>query len=226
MLANVDAMSTTASHPLLHHAGSRTEAVHRTLLVCGIVSSVLYVAMNVIAGLSWQGYSFASQSISELSAIDAPSRSIWVPLGFAYGALLIAFGVGVWLSADQNRRLRVAAAMLIAIGVLGLFWPPMHLRGTVASLTDTLHIAFAIITTILIMLAIAFGAGALGQRFRMYSYASLAALVLAGLLSFADAPRLAANEPTPWLGVLERINLAIYLAWVAALGFLLLRKRA
>jgi len=52
-------------------------------LTCGIVASLLYVAMNVFVPLQWRGYSFASQVISELSAIDAPTRSLWVPLGIA-----------------------------------------------------------------------------------------------------------------------------------------------
>ena len=33
---------------------------------------------------------------------------------------------------------------MVAHGILGLFWPPMHLRGSEPTLTDTLHIVFAI----------------------------------------------------------------------------------
>lgn len=44
----------------------------KALLVCGIVSSLLYLAMNVFVAMQWEGYSSASQTISELSAIGAP----------------------------------------------------------------------------------------------------------------------------------------------------------
>ena len=72
----------------------------RTLsLVCGILSSLVYVANNVICAIVWKGYSSFSQTISELSAIGAPSRSTWLPLGLAYAMLLVAFGIGVWQSA-------------------------------------------------------------------------------------------------------------------------------
>lgn len=54
------------------------------LLVSGILSSLVYVAANVVAGLRWEGYSFASQAISELSAIGAPSRFVWLALGIPY----------------------------------------------------------------------------------------------------------------------------------------------
>jgi len=64
----------------------------------------------------WKDYRSMDQTISELSAIDAPSRSTWIPIGFLYAALLIAFGVGVWKCAREHRRLRVAAALLVAMG--------------------------------------------------------------------------------------------------------------
>ena len=52
--------------------------LRKTLLVCGILSSLLYVAMTVLVAMQWEGYSSASQTISELSAIGAPTRSLWL----------------------------------------------------------------------------------------------------------------------------------------------------
>jgi hypothetical protein len=43
------------------------------LLVCGILASLLYVVMTLLVGMLWEGYSAASQTISELSAIGAPA---------------------------------------------------------------------------------------------------------------------------------------------------------
>jgi membrane protease YdiL (CAAX protease family) len=204
---------------------ARPEMIRKALLVCGVLSSLVYVAANVVAGLSWDGYSFADQTISELSALGAPSRSIWMVFGVAYAILLVGFGVGVWRSARDKRNVRVAAAMLITIAVIGTVWPPMHLRGAVSTLTDTLHVVWAAVTSLLIMLAIAFGSGARGRSFRIFSLASIVLMLVFGGLSFAMGPDLGANRPTPWLGVLERINLGIYLAWVAVLGAVLMRRR-
>ena len=53
----------------------------KSLLVCGVLSSLLYVAMTVLVAMQWEGYSSASQTISELSAIGAPTRSLWVGAG-------------------------------------------------------------------------------------------------------------------------------------------------
>jgi hypothetical protein len=33
-----------------------------------------------------------------------------------------------------------------------------------------------------------------------------------------EATRLAAHQPTPWLGIAERINIGAYLLWVMALA--------
>ena len=41
----------------------------RSLLVCGIMSSLLYVGMNVVVAMRWEGYSSASQTVSQLSAV-------------------------------------------------------------------------------------------------------------------------------------------------------------
>jgi hypothetical protein len=201
----------------------------KLLLICGIVSSLLYVAMNVFVPMQWEGYSSASQTVSELSAIGAPTRTLWVPLGIAYTLLVAVFGWGVWASARQNRSLRVAGGLLVAYGVIGLAWPPMHLREVLAAgggtFTDTMHIVFAIVTVLLMLLAMGFGAAAFGNRFRLYSIATMVILFACGALTVPDAANIQANLPTPWVGVWERINIGVFLLWVIVLATTLLSAR-
>ena len=104
----------------------------RISLLCGIASSLLYVAMNAFVPMLWEGYSSASQTVSELSAIGAPTRSTWVPLGIVYSLLAAAFGWGVLQSAGQIRTLRVVGWLIVANALLGLAWPPMHQREVLA----------------------------------------------------------------------------------------------
>ena len=194
------------------------------LLVCGILSSLLYAAMLVVVPLRWEAYSSASQTVSELSAIGAPTRSLWVSLGILYTMLALAFGCGVWLSPGRRPALRVAGGALIVQSLIGLFWPPMHLRGAEQTLTDTMHVAFAMVWLLLMLLAMGFGAAALGKRFRLYSVATLAVFVAFGALTIPDGARIAANLPTPWVGVWERINIVAALLWVVVLAAALLRR--
>ena len=163
-----------------------------------------------------------SQSVSELSAIGAPSRPLWVALDIVYDVLVIAFGVAVWKSADRSRPLRIVGVLLVAQGLVGFVWPPMHQRGEGFTLTDTMHIAVTIVTVILMLLTIGFGAAALGKRFRLYSIATILVHVVFGILIGMDGPRIAANLPTPWAGLTERINIGIYMLWVAVLALVLL----
>lgn len=195
-------------------------------LVCGIAASVLYIAMNIFIPMQWEGYSFASQAVSELSAIGAPTRPVWVKWGLVYSALILVFGWGVWASAAGNRRLRIAGGLMAASGINGLLWPPMHLRGTEFTLTDTLHIVFTVVALVLMFLEIGFGAAALDRRFRRYSIATLVIFVVCGALPFVYAPAMAANLPTPWLGVLERINIAAFMLWLIVFAVELLRAPA
>lgn len=199
--------------------------VRKALLVCGILSALLYALMNVFVPMLYEGYSVASQTVSELSAIGAPTRMLWVVLGVLYTLLFAAFGWGVWKSAGPSRTLRIVGGVMVLSGILGLFWPPMHQRGTEFTLTDTLHIAWTMIWGLLTLLAMGFGAAALGRRFRIYSIATMVVLLACGFMTSVDAPKIQANLPTPWVGVWERINIAAFLVWLAALAVTLLRRQ-
>ena len=203
----------------------------KILLICGILSSLLYVALNIIVPMQWPAYNSASQTVSELSAIGAPTRMLWIWLCFPYTLLVIAFAWGVWKSGGRNRHLRVAGCLMIAYGALGVIWPfaPMHLRETLAAggktFSDTVHIALGVVTEVLYLLALGFAASALGKRFRIYSISTFIVLLTFGVLTFLDAPGIATNQPTPLIGVWERINIGVFLLWVVVLAIRLWRVR-
>jgi hypothetical protein len=197
----------------------------RGLLPCGVIAPLMYVAMTLLVGLLWEGYSNASQTVSELSAIDAPTRPLWIPLGMAYSALTLGFGWAVRISAGTNRPLRIVGALIIAQAVVAVTWPPMHQRAVLAAggktLTDSLHIAWTVATVLILLTAIGFGAAAFGRRFRLYSIATIVLLAVFGALAGMDAPRLEADLPTPWIGVWERLNIIASMAWLMVLAVLM-----
>ena len=93
------------------------------------------------------------------------------------------------------------------------------------SLANTLHIIGTGVTVFLILLIIGFGATADGKWFRIYSYATILVLIVAGAWAGLDGPRIAANLPTPWMGVKERINIYGYMLWLLVLALVLLRAK-
>src|SRR5215217_5792714 len=204
----------------------------KVLLGCGILSSLLYVAANILGSRRWRDYSLTSQTVSELSAIGAPSRSVVVPLITAHGGLVIPFGLGVWESAARKRALRVTGALLVGLGASDLPAPlfPMHRREALGrgegSRTDTMHIVVTSVNSLLIMLAIGFGSTAFGRRFRRYSIATILVLAVTGGLTATQASRVEANQPTPWAGVTERTSIGGYLLWQVVLAVALMRLRA
>jgi hypothetical protein len=209
----------------------RAETLRDTLLVGGVASSLLYAAMNLIVPMQWPTYSSASQTVSELSAIGAPTRPLWVVLGVVYTLLVMAFGWGVRMAAaHDDQRLRITGSLIVIYGALGIVWPfaPMHLREVVAAgggtISDTLHIVLAAATNIVYLLALGFGAAALGRVFRLYSVATFVVLVTFGILTFRDAPRVGLDQPTPLIGVWERVLIGAFLAWVVALAIALLAR--
>jgi hypothetical protein len=206
------------------------EAKRELWLACGIASSLLYAAMNLIGSWQWPGYSSASRVVSELSAVGAPSRPLWVVLGLFYTLLAIAFGWGVVTSAGDNKRLRIAGVLLVVYGALGVLSPftPMHQREVLAAsgatVSDTLHLVMATAIVVLFLAAVAFAAGAVGKTFRAYSVTTLILLVAFAIPIFREAPRVNANLPTPFIGVWERLDIAAFLVWVGVLALALLGR--
>jgi len=210
---------------------SRHASLAKAMLICGILSSLFYFALNIFVPMQWPAYDSASQTVSELSAVDAPTRQLWGWLCTLYTFLIIAFSWGVWRSAGSNRRLRIAGGLMIAYGALGIIWPfaPMHLRETLAAggstFSDAVHLALGAVTEILYLFALGFAAGAFGKTFRIYSIATFLILLIFGTLTFMDAPGVSKNLPTPLIGVWERINIGVFLIWIIVLAIILLRKK-
>jgi hypothetical membrane protein len=197
------------------------------LLLCGILSPLLYAVADGLAGFKWESYSFRDQTISELGAIGAPSRPLFsVLLIFVY-LLLTAFGIGVWRSSSNRRAVQVAGGLLVALGVMALTvgqFVPMHLRGTEQGLTGALHLVEGGIAVLMIMSAIGFAATDLGRRFRLYSIVTIVVILTFGAWSGIDAPRVAQGLPTPWIGVKERIFWYAYQLWFIVLALTMLRQ--
>lgn len=220
-LRGIQRLSTAGTKP-----GASLERWRKPMLTCGILAGVLYIAMTLCVGMLWDGYSAANQTISELSAIGAPTRPLWITLATTYTGLMMVFGWIVWRAAP-NRPSRVVGALLFTQALFGVFWPPMHMRAVLAAgggtLTDTLHIVWTIVTSVFFMSALGFGAVSFGKRFRLYSLATMAVVFACGMWTGTYAPAIQADLPTPWAGVWERIDTNAFMLWIGVLAAVILR---
>lgn len=207
------------------HEHIRNSDLHKILFICGIGSSFLYPLTDIIAGTLYKGYSFNEQAVSELFAIGAPTAGLVVPLFTVCSLLLIAFGWGVWLSASNSRLLRLLAIMIWANGldslVLWIFFP-MHMRGVSPTFTDTMHIVLSI--NPFVLFSIVLGAIYYRNWFRYYSIGTILLLVITAIMAFSFTPLVVTNQPTPGLGINERVAQYTHQLWHAVLAFTLLRN--
>ena len=203
------------------------------LLSCGVLSSALYIGTDILAAALYRGYSFADQQVSEISAIGAPTRPLWVAMTCLWLLLVTAFAAGVRRSAGSRRSLRITGILLVAFALVGTFWAlaaPMNPRGTAGAsgwaLTDVMHVVLAPVQLLVMLSFIAFGSAAFGRGFRFYSLGTVVAMLAFGAWAGTRVSAIAAGQPTPWFGLVERVSVYAPMLWVLVFAIVLLRAPA
>lgn len=198
----------------------------RVLLTCGIAGAVIYPLSDIFASTRYPGFSYRDQAVSELFAIGAPTSGLVVPLFSISSALLFLFAIGIWMSADGRRSMRLAAVMMALNAADALvLWNffPMHMRGSEPGFTDMMHGLLAIDPFLLA--AVILAAVAVRGWFRVYTVATLVFTTLLAMLGFSFVSAVIANQPTPWMGAVERAAQYATNLWYAMLAIVLLRGR-
>lgn len=228
-------MSTTIERAPQHvrhdaKAGTTRITARQALLACGLVYAVLSPIVNdAIAATLYDGYSRMDQAVSELSATGAPTHTFLAATGPVFNLLLIAFGLGIWQSAQGKRSLRIAGALVVAQGAMDFLWifAPMSQREVLAASgrtsADTLHLVLAAATGLLVAAYVATTAVGFGWVFRAYSAVTIATALVFGILS-GQTDKIEAGDPTPYMGLLERIGMGAWLVWIAVLAVILWRR--
>jgi glycerol-3-phosphate acyltransferase PlsY len=195
--------------------------LRKVLLACGPLSALVYIGWHELAALQWEGYSRISNAISELHLTGARSRWMLDPWqGLVYNALVIAFGIGVRRSAHASRALRAIGGLQILSGAIFPLWLLFGEASLVA------HLVLVVVGILTWLGSMGLGAAAFGRGFRLYSLISLAAVVTFNALAIAYAPEVDAGEPTPWIGLYERIAFGAYFLWLSVLAVALWRRQS
>ena len=207
----------------------QTNHIMRTkvLLLFGLLYSIIYVITDITASMMWESYSYTSQGVSELSAIGSPTRTFILVFFTICNLLMVAFGIGVWKTDIRNKKLRLTGILLFGFGIAGLvtiYFFPVSLRGEALTLRDIMHIIITMIGVVSILLSIVLGAMSLSKQFRLYSIVTILILMVCAVLGFSYAPLIDANQPTPGLGIIERINIYGTLLWISILSIVLFQK--
>ena len=207
-----------------HHIG--LNRLQKILLICGILSSILYIGTDIIASMFlYPGYSYTSQQVSELSAIGAPTKTLWSNMGLIYDILLVAFAIGILSVSKKKTSLKITAILILVFVLDTTLWKyaPMHPRGTVSVSTDIAHIVLAAVEVLTMVLFMSFGAIALGRRFRIFSGITIFLTLAAGAFVGTTVNAIAAGQPTPWMGLVERVSVYSPMIWLVVFALVMLQ---
>jgi hypothetical protein len=204
----------------------------RLLLACGTVAPALALVTDLVACARWSEYRPINQSLSQLSAIGAPTRQLVTGLDLARDGLLAAFAAGVGKSARGDRALGAAGGLLLANAATEAFatafvprdfsQPTWSARNTANTLVMGASVACS-------LGAMGMGARALPGWFRRFSAGvPLSYLALAVLGVLLPARRAAAppatGEASATTGAQERTMAYSFQLWVAVLAVTLARR--
>ena len=197
--------------------------MRKLLLLCGILTPLVYVFTVSLGGILTPGYSHIAQAVSDLIAAEAPAKSLLDPLFAIYNLLMFAFAIGLFLRMRADSKPRqivgtVGALVLAAEGIFGLvtlFFPEdAGGVGAQISATGSMHIIFASLSSLTTMLAILlvglwFRSSPRWQRYAIYSFISLLVVFVAGGMAAASI----ANR-SPFGGLAERTTIGGFMQWV------------
>jgi hypothetical protein len=189
--------------------------LQKVLLTSGLLAPLLYFGTDRLVGRLIPSYSFSAQSMSDVSAIGSPQRSLAVLLSVVACVFMTAFGVSLWLVSDQVLLLRAVSVLIIGNAIFGLiailFFPTQYgVRPNFVS--AGVLIMFA--SVLCFILAIVFGAIASKGWFRIFSLAIPATYILFAILRFATAKNFSTGEAVSLIGAQERTMSYTYLLWV------------
>jgi Protein of unknown function (DUF998) len=140
---------------------------------------------------------------------------------------MIAFWIGVWRAAPNNRALRITTVLMLGFTALGLLAFPFPMRTDEVLGANTIHtIIWGVITPQLMLAGIGVSSSAFGKVFRWYALLTLVALVASSVLAGSLAGQVNAGGTAPWFGIPERAIQGVWLQWVAVLAIVLVRARS
>ena len=192
----------------------------------GVGAPVIFALVAIVGGAMRPGYSHVMQAISELTEAGAADKPYLDPPLFAMQLLTFVFGLGFWWAVRRAKRtLRISAACLMFIGLLGLFYPafPMDPVGSAMTFDGRMHLIIVSISAFAAIFAVAASArgwfltrGA--RKMMVLSESTLLIMLASGVLA-----GLAGTLGWAGIGVWQRVNTGAFSVWEIATAVYLLR---
>lgn len=186
----------------------------------GVFSFLSYTAAVIFAPLSYPGYNWLAQAVSDLSASNAPSLGAWNRLTALYNVCetLCVTVVCIGLQGQKTRLLRVGVYMFAIMewtSAVGYRMFPLSDSGYAGTFQDVMHM---VVTVVVVLLSIASLTVIIVAGFRdksCRSYGICAAVALCMMLVGALGMKIV---PAAYFGVVERFSVFAVTGFNAVLG--------
>ena len=186
----------------------------------GVVSFLSYTAAVVFAPLTYPGYNWMAQAVSDLSAANAPSLALWNQLSALYNAceVVCATVVCIGIQGQKTKLLRSGIylfAIMEWISAVGYRMFPLSSSGYAGAFQDVMHMVTTALVVLMyiVSLTLIIVEGTKSKNCR--SYGVCAAVALAMMLVGAMGMKIV---PAEYFGVVERFSVFAATGFNAALG--------
>lgn len=188
------------------------KSLTQKLGLLGVVSLLSYTAAVVFAPLAYPDYDWMAQAVSDLSAANAPSLSLWNQLSSLYNVceVLSIMVVCIGIQGRKTKLLRAGIYVFAAmewISAVGFRMFPLSDSGYAGTFQDKMHM---LATALVVLLSIA----------------SLVIIIIAGIRdkgcrSYDICAAVALGMkivPSEYFGIVERFSVFAATGFNAALG--------
>ncbi len=186
----------------------------------GIVSFLSYTAAVAFAPLAYPGYNWMAQAVSDLSAANAPSLTVWNQLSALYNVceVVCVTVVCIGMGGQKTKLLRSGVylfAVMEWISAVGYRMFPLSDSGYAGTFQDGMHMVVTALVVLLsiVSLTIIIVAGIKSKNCR--SYGMCAGIALGMMLVGAIGMKLV---PDDYFGVVERFSVFAATGFNAVLG--------
>lgn len=186
----------------------------------GIVSFLSYTAAVAFAPLAYPGYNWMAQAVSDLSAANAPSLTVWNQLSALYNVceVVCVTVVCIGMGGQKTKLLRSGVylfAVMEWISAVGYRMFPLSDSGYAGTFQDGMHMIVTALVVLLsiVSLTIIIVAGIKSKNCR--SYGMCAGIALGMMLVGAIGMKLVLDD---YFGVVERFSVFAATGFNAVLG--------
>jgi hypothetical membrane protein len=199
---------------------SENRRIYKYLSLSGLIGGVFYFLHIIMGRIFYKGYNPLTQAVSDLTALNSPSRNIASIFSVLYGICTVIFVISffIYYKGKLNKFVTLGAfafCIMAVVSFLGYSFFPLSSSGYAGTVRDKMHILVTILVVAftifsLILFCIGF--------FRTGKYKSLGIISLCAFILLAIGAILVNIIPKEYFGVAERINIYSVIIYTCVLS--------